>query len=340
MPSRLGPFADLVMQGTWQFMSIALLRNKEYHRHDAYDDLESVFWLLCYCLVRYSNLYPGSDASAREFLHSVFDVSRNPIVQDPTQSTQRIGGEEKNGLLCRLEKGNSSDMQPPTLTTVLSELFREVSTSLLYHVELREWEHLLAAAMRQTTRTVDEDKQLALVQRRLKGHRGGAPEHGQLFGYASLRAACAEATTAMRNCETSFTSSNRSSPAPPSPGTLRVGDRYEEKKGRKDAPGRVDTGMGNSDSGEAQAQTGDMTTEGVDEGASGEDDERVEKRTARGSVKRGSSHENEPEPKAARSVTPTRARSSRSATGSYRAELASIVDNSPLKPVKSAAEGN
>ncbi|TFY64974.1 hypothetical protein EVG20_g5758 [Dentipellis fragilis] len=64
------------LTGTWQFMSLRRLRNVG-GRHDAADDLESVFWVLLWLALNYS-VHSLAPEELKDFLHSIFD-QRNVV---------------------------------------------------------------------------------------------------------------------------------------------------------------------------------------------------------------------------------------------------------------------
>lgn len=316
-------------------MSILLLENDANHQHGAFDDLESVFWLLCYCLLRYTNLCSGPNSRVQDFMHSVFDNELKTYVLAEGQSEQRKGGGSKKGLLQVLESGYSLEMQPVDLEPGLRTFFADISASLLYHVDLHNLERLIRGDKRELgLLSVEDDKAtIAVVQNRMKGAERKLKklknsEPDELFGYASLKDALEAAITSVRECEATFASSAHPPSAPR--GSLRVDDRHKEEKTQKEskAPAGDDDGTDDGSEGLEAVEA----VEGAEDGSGGE---RSERRTVLGSVKRGSLHEEESSNKVSRpsagATTPTRARSGHSASGSYRAELATIMDMSPLK---------
>jgi len=69
---------EVCVQGTWQFISISRLLDPSTRPHQVSDDLESVFWVLLYQVVKCRN-YTGEDLSAN--MECVFgqhtDMDRN-----------------------------------------------------------------------------------------------------------------------------------------------------------------------------------------------------------------------------------------------------------------------
>ncbi|KZV75334.1 hypothetical protein PENSPDRAFT_647137 [Peniophora sp. CONT] len=82
--------------GTWQFMSVPLLKRFQGHTHCIEDDLESIFWLLCYCLARYTDLHQVDDEAVMAFVHYYFDESLERQYKD---AGHRLGGTSKSDLL-------------------------------------------------------------------------------------------------------------------------------------------------------------------------------------------------------------------------------------------------
>ena len=124
-------------------MSVPLLKPMRGHVHCIEDDLESTFWLFCYCLARYTDLYPFDDEAVMRWAHHHFDESREYRIEG---STHRSGGARKSNLLGDL-KDRSSILQSSKLThKALRKLFKEMSTILLYLHPLQVMRGLVAEA--------------------------------------------------------------------------------------------------------------------------------------------------------------------------------------------------
>lgn len=106
------------------------------HPHSIPDDLESIFWLLCYWLLRYTNICPISDEETRIYTHNIFDDSRRFIGQNQTQAIKREGGERKWMLLTQLRIFQSTYLQPPAIADALVALTGITANILLRHVQV------------------------------------------------------------------------------------------------------------------------------------------------------------------------------------------------------------
>ncbi|VDB99553.1 unnamed protein product [Peniophora sp. CBMAI 1063] len=131
--------------GTWQFMSIALLSRRKGHRHSEMDDLESVFWVLCYCLVRYTNLYNGSDRSAAGHLNTFYDLAHPGPSQRQDRPETMIGGETKVPLLTALDAGEEIAYLPAeNMPEALYILLSGVAKSLSRYLQQRDMHQAVA----------------------------------------------------------------------------------------------------------------------------------------------------------------------------------------------------
>lgn len=211
-------------------MSVILLKGHSMldHPHDIPDDLESIFWLLCYCLLRYTNICPGSDEETCVYLHEVFDETRGGMGQDKTQISKREGGGRKRALLFDLHMARSPYMQPPTIGNPLNKFIIIVSELLMYHIKVEDELCVVNAVTRKgIPQAGPEKRKLDMAQRALEDLRGAPPAGDVCWHYRSLRAACVEALAAMRAYESSDAFSDASKP--PSAGSLRVKDRFKAK---------------------------------------------------------------------------------------------------------------
>ncbi|VDC00019.1 unnamed protein product [Peniophora sp. CBMAI 1063] len=247
--------------GTWQFMSIVSLQYDENHQYDAEDDLESFLWAFCYCLVRYTNLYPGDNAMARAFLQDVFDYSRNVVKDDKAKTHYQNGGQLKEVLLSRMRNGKSVELQPQGLAKPLRSLLRIVGKSLLYHVNMRHLERWIRPSIYNPPTDDLGEEELEDLQEQLEQHKAAAVPD-QAFGYVWLKSVLEGAIEGMRKFELPALSTLSGSPPR---GSVRVEDRFEtEKRG---------------------ATPSKPTAE--------KEEEREKKRTSRGGLKRGSTSTSE-----------------------------------------------
>ncbi|KAA1475201.1 hypothetical protein DENSPDRAFT_805374 [Dentipellis sp. KUC8613] len=108
------------LTGTWQFMSTSRLLDVN-ARHDAVDDIESVFWVLLWLTLNYSR-HPLSPRKLRNYLQQVFD---SYVLDDDGFAT---GGGPKQALLRSDELSDYFHFspQPPCLGEVLSHLHHQV----------------------------------------------------------------------------------------------------------------------------------------------------------------------------------------------------------------------
>ncbi|KZV64583.1 hypothetical protein PENSPDRAFT_690674 [Peniophora sp. CONT] len=152
---------NVTAKGTWQFMSIRLLDIRSYYRPNAQDDIESLLWVLCYCLIRYTDIYTGNEASARDFMQYLFDASRLSIaLKSPYWG--------KWDVLRDMRMGAAKELQPRDLVPALYKFLVRVSKRLFYHVELRELESQVEAHMLIHERTEYEQDDLEHFESLLK----------------------------------------------------------------------------------------------------------------------------------------------------------------------------
>ncbi|VDC00022.1 unnamed protein product [Peniophora sp. CBMAI 1063] len=308
--------AERFVTGTWQFVSIVLLNHDENHRHDAEDDLESMIWVLYYCLARYTNLVQGGDASVQDFLNATFDYSRNVAANNKAKAEQRKGrkgGVVKKELLEEMFREASADMQPRNTTPALRNFFLDIPEPLLHHVDLRDLQRTIKAKEKEASEDAISKRLLKRLEEDLAKHIAKANGKTATFGYEWLAERFDEAIVEMQKVESTAASSTSSA----SPGSMRVPDRLKSN----DAVGEGE--------GEKEEEDEDKSGEQAPEAA---EEERVVRVTTRGSSKRGSTDTSTDEPANKRATTP-RTRSGRSnISGSYRSELQPIEDNSPVKP--------
>lgn len=203
-------------------MSVVPLSGHLGYHLKAEDDLESIFWVFCYNLLRYTNLHRGSGAQAQRFLHSVFDY-RNEMGKGSTM---------KFALLWDMELGLSGEMQPLGVNAALSKLFHRIPTPLLQHAKLREIEHIVAADSRRPPKDEDEREHLDYLEGILQAHKAKMSEEGETFGYTSFAALFVAALAVEGRRTTDVASYFR--------GSIRVEDRCKEKPGTDDSAGCVD----------------------------------------------------------------------------------------------------
>ena len=89
-PSVIRPNADIYFQGTWQFISIELLRQPSKH-HDILDDIESCFWVLLYVSFIHFELERGVPR------FNLFNEYNDDIAEDG--SCHMRGGQGKQTLI-------------------------------------------------------------------------------------------------------------------------------------------------------------------------------------------------------------------------------------------------
>ncbi|VDC00021.1 unnamed protein product [Peniophora sp. CBMAI 1063] len=121
--------------GTWQFVSIALVTRSKGHRYSEQDDLESVLWVVAYCLARYTNLYSGSNKALVEYLYTCFDAAHTASRQHEGLPEAHTGGDAKRRALQNMSKlpnmsngGSSflSDGTHPAIRYLLIQLARSL----------------------------------------------------------------------------------------------------------------------------------------------------------------------------------------------------------------------
>lgn len=119
-------------------MSIALVTRRKGHRHGYHDDLESVFWVLCYCLARYTNLYKGPDRALVASLNNCFDSARPASVQREGRPEAQKGGDGKRITLVDIHTGaGKSDFTPDGTHPAIKFLLTKLARSLHYFLQFR-----------------------------------------------------------------------------------------------------------------------------------------------------------------------------------------------------------
>ncbi|KZV75348.1 hypothetical protein PENSPDRAFT_87769 [Peniophora sp. CONT] len=136
-------YADADEKRWITFLSIALLSRRKGHRHSEHDDLESVFWVLCYCLARYTNLYNGSHKALVDALNACFDYSRLASRQREDRPEQQQGGDVKEKQLKLMAQNDSdapktSDFLPKETHAAIRLLLGGLAGSLDWLLQDRE----------------------------------------------------------------------------------------------------------------------------------------------------------------------------------------------------------